>query len=61
MDNGKSFHEFDSMSSHCQAYQEAYNEIASNQNKHYKVFFQRVMLEKLPEVYKSLVATMNTK
>ena len=66
---GKSFREFDSVSSYCQTYQEAYNEIASrlvknngghNQNQYYHVLFPGAMLEKLPEAYASLVATMDT-
>lgn len=66
---GKSFHDFDTVTSYCQAYQEAYNDIASrlvnknggrNQDKHYEVLLQGAMLEKLPEAYASLVATMDT-
>ena len=66
---GKDFHEFDSVSNYCQAYQKAYDEIASrlvgnkggrNQNKHYEVLLQGAMLENLPEAYASLVATMDT-
>ena len=66
---GKSFHDFDSVSSYCQTYQEAYNEIVSrlvnnngghNQDKHYEVLLQGAMLEKLPEAYASLVSTMDT-
>lgn len=45
---GKSFYGFDNVSNYYQAYQKAYNKIASrliynnrghNQNKHYKIFF----------------------
>lgn len=58
------------MSNYCQAYQKAYDEIASrlvshkggwNQNKHYEVLLQGVMLETLPDIYALLVATMDTK
>lgn len=65
----KDFHEFDSVNNYCQAYQKAYDEIASrlvsnkggwNQNKHYEVLLQGAMLERLPDAYASLVATMDT-
>ena len=67
---GESFHDFDSMFSYCQTYQETYNEISSrlvnnnrgyNQEKHYKVLFQGAILEKLLEAYASLIATMDIK
>lgn len=66
---GKSFHDFDSVFSYCQTYQESYNKISSrlvnnngghNQEKHYEVLLQGAILEKLPEGYASLVATMDT-
>ena len=66
---GKLFQDYKSVNSYCQAYLDAYNEIASrlinnngrrNQNKYYKVLLQGAMLERLPEAYASLVATMDT-
>ena len=64
----KSFDEFETVSDYCQAFQEAYNEMASrlvnnngghNQNKHYEILLQGAMLDKLPAAYASLVATMD--
>ncbi len=66
---GKVFQDYESVDSYYQAYLDAYNEIASrltnnngghNQNKHYEVLLQGAMLERLPEAYASLVATMDT-
>lgn len=65
----KLFQDYESVDSYCQAYQDAYNEIASrlannngdyNQDKHYEVLLQGAMLERLPEAYASLVATIDT-
>ena len=66
---GKLFQDHKSIDSYCQAYQNAYNEIISRltnnngdykQDKHYKVLLQGAMLEKLPEAYVSLIATIDT-
>lgn len=65
----KLFQDYESVDSYCQAYHDAYNEIASrlannngdyNQDKHYEVLLQGAMLERLPEAYASLVATIDT-
>lgn len=67
---GKLFQDFDSVDSYCQAYLDAYNEIASrltnnngryNQNKYYKILIQGVIWERLPDTYLSLIATIDTK
>lgn len=56
----KSFLEFLSIKEYCQAYQETYDEIASqsanknkyyHQDKAYKVFLQDAILDKLPKSY----------
>lgn len=66
----KLFDKFEIVRNNCQAFQNAYNKMASrlvnnnrryNQNKHYKIVFQETMLDKLPAAYTSLVATMNNK
>lgn len=66
----KSFHDFDSVFSYCQTYQEVYHKISSrlvnnnrwqNQEKHYEVLLQGDILEKLSKAYASLMAIMDAK
>ena len=66
----KLFDKFKTVSNYCQAFQKAYNKIASrlinnhggyNQNKHYKIIFRKTILDKLLVIYALLVATINDK
>ena len=66
---GKLFQDHESVDSYYQAYQNAYNEIVSRltnnnddykQDKHYEVLLQGAILERLPEAYALLVATIDT-
>ncbi|MCJ1342911.1 hypothetical protein MMC31_001100 [Peltigera leucophlebia] len=64
----KSFLEFPSIEEYCRAYQEAYDEIASqltnqngyqHQDKAYEVLLQGAMLAKLPESYAPFISAMD--
>ena len=66
---GKLLQDYKSVDSYCQVYQNPYNEIVSRltnnnsnyrQDKHYEILLQGAMLERLPEVYTSLVAIIDT-